>query len=84
MEEQHTLKVVTLWRESDFVNSDLVPGGYGSGSLAWPHGQRTPTRHLAQHPELVVGGSEAVRSSWRKGHAREGGLAGRKTEPRSW
>lgn len=54
MEDKHVPEVVTSRQKSDFVHGDLVSRGYGSGSLARPHGHRTPTCYLAQHPECVV------------------------------
>lgn len=66
MEEKHTPEVFPSRKESDFVDGDLISGGYGSRSLAWPHGQRTPPCYLAQHFECVV--EEGLEGcSWWKG-----------------
>lgn len=82
-EKKHTPEVFPSRQESDFVDSDLIPGGYGSRSLAWPHGQRTPPCYLAQHFECVVEeGSEGW--GWWKGTPGRAAGAEEKTEPRSW
>lgn len=77
MKKQHTPKVVAPRQKSNFVHGDLIPGRDGGGSLAWPHGQRTPTCYLAQHLGLVVTSSEAIAV----GSARQGRAAARGKGP---